>query len=150
MARRCFSYNPHLARFETYNFSSRGPKLPPGPPIIPFLNNLYVLPKSFAHIKWGFLWKYIFSPSIWCRHEGSPNGQGRTVICTPWVKRYRPQKTKLTQLKLGPRTAILITSPRLVRELMDKRSASTVDRPPNFMGDIITGGLSMVLVGHSD
>ena len=56
----------------------------------------------------------------------------------------------MTQLKLGPGTAIVITSPRIVRELMDKRSASTVDRPPNFMADRITGGLNMVLARHGE
>ena len=56
----------------------------------------------------------------------------------------------MTQLKLGPGTAIVITSPRIVRELMDKRSASTIDRPPNFMADRIAGGLNMVLARHSE
>ena len=56
----------------------------------------------------------------------------------------------MTQLKLGPGTAIVITSPRIVKELMDKRSGSTVDRPPNFMADSITGGLNLGLARHSE
>lgn len=32
---------------------------------------------------------------------------------------------------------------------MDKRSATTVDRPPNHMADTITGGLNMVLARYS-
>jgi len=51
---------------------------------------------------------------------------------------------------MGPATAIVITSPAAVRELMDKNSAITADRPPNHMADIITsGGKNMVLARYS-
>ncbi len=49
------------------------------------------------------------------------------------------------QLKVGPSTLIIITSPIVVKELMDGRSASTSDRPPHYMGTLITGGSNIVL-----
>jgi len=53
------------------------------------------------------------------------------------------------QLKIGSGMAIVITSAAAVKGLMDKRSATTVDRPPSHMVDEITGGLNMVLARYS-
>ena len=53
-----------------------------------------------------------------------------------------------SQLKVGPATAIVITSAAAVKELMDKRSASTADRPPHNMADVVTGGSNMVLARY--
>ncbi|KAK0485125.1 cytochrome P450 [Armillaria novae-zelandiae] len=88
-----------------YKIGSHEPGLPPGPPTVPLLGNLYIFPTEYAHHKW---------------------------------------------LKVGPTTAIIITSTAAVKELMDKRSASTADRPQHYMTDVITGGLNMVLTRYSD
>ncbi len=55
---------------------------------------------------------------------------------------------KTPQLKVGPATVIVITSAAAVKELMDKRSASTADRPPHHMADVVTGGSNMVLARY--
>ncbi|KAJ8078284.1 hypothetical protein PM082_000490 [Marasmius tenuissimus] len=56
----------------------------------------------------------------------------------------------LYSLKLGPATAIVITDPSAIKELMDKRSQSTSDRPPNFIADSVAGGLNMVFARYGD
>ncbi|KAL0565905.1 hypothetical protein V5O48_016113 [Marasmius crinis-equi] len=53
-------------------------------------------------------------------------------------------------LKLGPDTAIVITDASAIKELMDKRSQNTSDRPPNFINDIVTGGLNMALARYGE
>lgn len=50
---------------------------------------------------------------------------------------------------MGPGTAIVLTDVSAVKELMDKRSQSTVDRPPNHMADLVAGGMNMVLARYS-
>ncbi|KAJ7677845.1 hypothetical protein DFH06DRAFT_561629, partial [Mycena polygramma] len=49
---------------------------------------------------------------------------------TEWARQYGG----LLSLKLGSGTEIIITDIAAVRELMDKRSASTADRPPIHVG----------------
>ncbi|KAJ3873641.1 cytochrome P450 [Lentinula edodes] len=63
---------------------------------------------------------------------------------TDWAKEYGD----IYSLKIGPGTVVVITSMEAVRELMEKRSGSTADRPPNYMADNITGGLNMVLARY--
>jgi hypothetical protein len=54
-----------------------------------------------------------------------------------------------SQLKLGPSTAIVLTDVAAVKELMDKRSGTTADRPPLYIVDHMTGGLHMALGRYS-
>jgi cytochrome P450 len=65
---------------------------------------------------------------------------------TEWARQYGD----IYSLKIGPKTAVVITSMEVVKELMEKRSGNTADRPPSFIVDKVTGGLSMVLAryGH--
>lgn len=51
-----------------------------------------------------------------------------------------------SQLKMGPGRAIVLTDAAAVKELMDKRSGSTVDRPPMHVADLVAGGLNMVSI----
>ncbi|EIN10090.1 cytochrome P450, partial [Punctularia strigosozonata HHB-11173 SS5] len=51
---------------------------------------------------------------------------------------------------LGPGIIVVISSASAVKELLDRRSASTVDRPPMFLAQEVTGGLNMVLARHSE
>jgi hypothetical protein len=53
------------------------------------------------------------------------------------------------QLKVGSGTAVVLTDPAAVKELMDKRSGSTVERPPSHIVDLVTGGLNMVCANFS-
>ncbi|KIK69489.1 hypothetical protein GYMLUDRAFT_35558 [Collybiopsis luxurians FD-317 M1] len=65
---------------------------------------------------------------------------------TQWARQYGD----IYSLKIGPGTAIVLTSMEAVKELMERRSASTVDRPPNFIADEVAGGLNMVLARYSE
>ena len=47
------------------------------------------------------------------------------------------------QLKMGPGTAIVVTDATIVKDLMDSRSQSTADRPPNYTADLVTRGMNM-------
>lgn len=50
---------------------------------------------------------------------------------------------------MGSGTVIVITDATIVKDLMDKRSQSTIDRPPNHIADRITGGMNMALAQYS-
>ncbi|KII85199.1 hypothetical protein PLICRDRAFT_116720 [Plicaturopsis crispa FD-325 SS-3] len=61
---------------------------------------------------------------------------------TEWAKQYGA----IYSLKLGPSTAIVISSAAIVKSFMDKSaSATTADRPANFLADRVAGGLNLVL-----
>ncbi|KAJ7763169.1 cytochrome P450 [Mycena maculata] len=65
---------------------------------------------------------------------------------TEWARQYGG----IYSLKLGPGTAIVLTDAAAVKELMDKRSATTSDRPPMHIGALVTGGLHLVLARYGD
>ncbi|KAG8896943.1 hypothetical protein FRB99_008554 [Tulasnella sp. 403] len=65
---------------------------------------------------------------------------------TEWAREYG----EIYSLKMGPATAIVISSASAVKELMDKRSATTADRPPNHIANTIAGGKNMVLAHYTD
>ncbi|KAJ7772816.1 cytochrome P450 [Mycena olivaceomarginata] len=60
---------------------------------------------------------------------------------TEWARKYGG----LFSLKIGNDTVVVLTDAAAVKELMDKRSSTTVDRPPSYVGELITGGLHMML-----
>ncbi|KAK0223130.1 cytochrome P450 [Armillaria fumosa] len=117
-----------------------------------------------------FIWFYVFALVVWgalrlkkigSREPGLPPGPSTVPLLgnlhifpteyahyrfTKWARIYGD----VYSLKVGPTTAIVITSAAAVKELMDKRSASTADRPPHYMADVVTGGFNMVLARYSD
>lgn len=109
----------------------------------------------FAFLVWGFL----RLKKIGSREPGLPPGPPTLPLLgnlhifpteyahykfTEWARIYGD----VYSLKVGPATAIVITSAAAVKELMDKRSASTADRPPHNMADVVTGGSNMVLARY--
>ncbi|KAF7333382.1 putative cytochrome P450 [Mycena venus] len=60
---------------------------------------------------------------------------------TEWARKYGG----IFSLKVGPSTVVVLTDVAAVKELLEKRSASTSDRPPMHLADLMTGGLHMVL-----
>lgn len=58
------------------------------------------------------------------------------VKYTSWARRYG----KIFSLKIAHGTAIVITSPSIIRDFMDKRSSSTAHRPPMKIVDLVTDG----------
>lgn len=65
---------------------------------------------------------------------------------TEWAKQYG----EIFSLKVGSGTTVVLTSPRLVRQLLDKKSAIYNHRPPSHVGNIIAGGDHLLLMQYSD
>ncbi|KII84423.1 hypothetical protein PLICRDRAFT_671374 [Plicaturopsis crispa FD-325 SS-3] len=63
-----------------------------------------------------------------------------------WAKVYGD----IYSLKLGPGTAIIVSSAAAVKNLLDKHSGTTSDRPASHMADDIADGLNMVMTRYSD
>ncbi|KAJ7893767.1 cytochrome P450 [Mycena leptocephala] len=58
---------------------------------------------------------------------------------TDWARKYGG----LYSLKLGPGTMVVLTDVAAVKELMDRRSATTSDKPPIYISERITGGMNI-------
>ncbi|KAG9011259.1 hypothetical protein FRB94_003267 [Tulasnella sp. JGI-2019a] len=65
---------------------------------------------------------------------------------TEWAREHG----EIYSLKVGPATAVVLSSAPAVRELMERRSATTSDRPPNHMVNVITDCKNLVLARYSD
>ncbi|KAF8599139.1 cytochrome P450 [Ceratobasidium sp. AG-I] len=65
---------------------------------------------------------------------------------TEWARIYGG----LYSLKMGSGTAIVITDMTIVKDLMDKRSQSTIDRPPSHIADRVSGGMNMALARYTE
>ncbi|KAK7032164.1 hypothetical protein VNI00_013338 [Paramarasmius palmivorus] len=63
-----------------------------------------------------------------------------------WARHYGD----IFSLKIGPGTAVVISSMEAVKGLMEKRSTTTSDRPKNHMAEKITQGLNMVICPYTD
>ncbi|KAK4051743.1 hypothetical protein OIO90_004567 [Microbotryomycetes sp. JL221] len=65
---------------------------------------------------------------------------------TKWAKEYGP----IFSLKLGNATMVVLTGASEVKELMDRRSATTSDRPPlHVANELITNGKHLLAMGYS-
>jgi cytochrome P450 len=66
---------------------------------------------------------------------------------TEWAKTYG----EIFSLKVGHGTAIVITSPRLIKQLIDKKSSIYNYRPASLVGNgIIAHGDHLLLMQYSD
>ncbi|KAK5130310.1 hypothetical protein LTR08_002234 [Meristemomyces frigidus] len=63
---------------------------------------------------------------------------------TKWAREYGGLYT----LKLGTGTAVVITSPRLVKELVDKKGAKYAARPSSYVARLISGGDHILLMEY--
>lgn len=69
------------------------------------------------------------------------------VRFTEWAQKYGG----IFSLKFGPATSIVITSPRLVKQLIDKKSSIYSHRPASFVGyNLISDGDHLLLMQYSD
>jgi cytochrome P450 family 619 len=54
-------------------------------------------------------------------------------------------------LKLGTGTAVVLTDRRLIKQLLDKKSNISSDRPPSFVShDLITGGEHLLVMQYGN
>jgi hypothetical protein len=65
---------------------------------------------------------------------------------TAWACR---NYSSLPKLKMGPGMAIVPTDAAAVKELMDRRSGTTANRPPNHVIEHTTEGLHIALAPSS-
>ncbi|KAF8600198.1 cytochrome P450 [Ceratobasidium sp. AG-I] len=65
---------------------------------------------------------------------------------TEWARTYGG----LYSLKMGPGTAIVITDATIVKDLMDKRSQVTIDRPANHKVEHVTGGMHIAFARYTE
>ncbi|KAH7130812.1 putative cytochrome P450 [Dendryphion nanum] len=66
---------------------------------------------------------------------------------TEWANKYGG----IYSLKLGPGIAIVLTDPRLIKQLIDKKGSIYSDRPKSYVGnELITGGNHVLLMHYSD
>ncbi|KAH8804413.1 putative cytochrome P450 [Xylogone sp. PMI_703] len=66
---------------------------------------------------------------------------------TEWAEKYGG----LYSLKLGTGTAVVVTDRRLVKELIDKRSAKYSNRPYSYVShDLMTGGDHLLVMQYGD
>ncbi|KAG7098107.1 hypothetical protein E1B28_000079 [Marasmius oreades] len=106
-------------------------------------------------------WAYLKLKDVGKREPGLPPGPPTTPLLgnlgifpkefaylklTQWARLWGG----IYSLKLGPATAIVISDAAAIKELMDKRSQSTSDRPPNYIVESVTGGLNLVLARYTD
>lgn len=66
------------------------------------------------------------------------------ILCrfSAWAREYGD----IYSLKVGPANVVVISSTQAFREVIDKNSGITADRPPNYFADTVTsGGLNMFL-----
>ncbi|KAL0567075.1 hypothetical protein V5O48_014916 [Marasmius crinis-equi] len=119
------------------------------------------MPFLWAAILTALAWAYFKLKNVGSREPGLPPGPPTSPLIgnlgvfpkefaylrfTQWARLWGG----IYSLKLGPATAIVITDAAAVKELMDKRSQNTSDRPPNFIADSVAGGLNMVLAHYGE
>ncbi|KAK4152517.1 phenol 2-monooxygenase [Chaetomidium leptoderma] len=77
-----------------------------------------------------------------------PRAKLETVMrsFTQWAKQYGG----IFSLKVGPATSIVISSPRLIKQLVDKKSNLYSSRPASHVGNIIGNGDHLLLMQYSD
>ncbi|KAH8886004.1 cytochrome P450 [Thozetella sp. PMI_491] len=97
----------------------RRPKdYPPGPPTLPLIGNLHLMPTKRLHAQFQ-----------------------------KWAEQYGP----VYSLLLGTKTAIVLTSDKVIKDLLDKRSNIYSSRPEMYLGsDIASGGLRVALMKYGD
>ncbi|KAL4748420.1 hypothetical protein BDW72DRAFT_214807 [Aspergillus terricola var. indicus] len=105
---------------------------------------------------WGFLYVILTKGR---REKGLPSGpptlpilgnlhqipvKGSYLKFTEWASQYGG----LYSLKLGTGTAIVITEPRLVKEVIDRKSSKYSNRPDSFVAHTITGGSHLLVMQY--
>ncbi|KAJ7792587.1 cytochrome P450 [Mycena leptocephala] len=89
------------------------------------------------------------------REHGLPPGPptvpilGNLHIFPTEFPHHNIKHNSFSQLKVGPSTVIVLTDAAAVTELMERRGASTADRPPLHVADRTTGGSHMALAHYT-
>jgi cytochrome P450 len=86
---------------------------PPGPPTLPIIGNLHLMPKEKPHLQFQ-----------------------------KWAEEYGP----VYSLILGTKVMVVLSSDQAIKDLLDKRSGSYSSRPDMYLGQVVSGGLRMLLM----
>ena len=105
--------------FRILQIGKRDPRLPPGPPTIPILGNIHQIPIERSYLQYGLF-----------HHQSD-------IRFTKWARQYGG----VMSLKVGRGTIIVLTDGKAVKQILDKQSAVSSNRPPFYVGhDVITHG----------
>ncbi|KAI8932356.1 hypothetical protein NX059_010548 [Plenodomus lindquistii] len=106
-----------LIAYRLRNFGRRPANYPPGPPTLPLIGNLHLMPKEKGHLQFQ-----------------------------KWAQEYGP----IYSLILGTKVMIVLNSDQAIKDLLDKRSGIYSSRPEMYIGQLVSGGLRMVLMKYGD
>ncbi|KAK7051589.1 hypothetical protein VNI00_004568 [Paramarasmius palmivorus] len=106
--------------WKLFKIAAREPFLPPGPPGVPILGNILEFPKHSAYSNDPVKVYLVYGFGEWAKQYGG-----------------------IYSLKLGYKTAIVLNDINAVRELLDKRSGTTIDRPLSLAAELVMDGVHM-------
>ncbi len=86
---------------------------PPGPPTLPLIGNIHLMPKEKGHLQFQ-----------------------------KWAEEYGP----VYSLMLGTQVMIVLSSDKAIKDLLDKRSGIYSSRPDNYLANVVSGNLRMLLM----
>ena len=102
-----------LLGFRLRKVGRRPADYPPGPPTLPLIGNLHLMPKEKVHLQFQ-----------------------------KWAEEYGP----VYSLILGTKVMIVLSSDQAIKDLLDKRSGIYSSRPDMYLGNVVSGGLRMLLM----
>ncbi|KAI2606391.1 cytochrome P450 [Hypoxylon fragiforme] len=89
---------------------------PPGPPTLPLIGNIHLMPKEKGHLQFQ-----------------------------KWAEEYGP----VYSLMLGTQVMIVLSSDKAIKDLLDKRSGIYSSRPDNYLANVVSGNLRMLLMEYN-
>ncbi|KAI0472821.1 cytochrome P450 [Xylariaceae sp. FL0804] len=112
-----------VAVYRLLQVGKRPANYPPGPPTLPILGNLHLMPKERGHVQFK-----------------------------KWAEEYGP----VYSLMLGTKVMIVLSSDKVVKDLLDKRSNIYSSRPEIYVAQLVSGvhkvkdSLRVLLMPHGD
>jgi cytochrome P450 len=103
---------------------------------LPLIGNLHQIPKKGAHFKYEY-------PTPFVCEKG--------FLTPPFIRFTELAKTYggMFSLKVGTGTAVVLTDRRAIKELLDKKSSVSSNRPTSYISQgIITGGDHLLVMGY--
>ncbi|KAJ7359859.1 cytochrome P450, partial [Mycena albidolilacea] len=105
---------------------SREKGLPPGPPTVPILGNAHRIPAL----------------QVCCTSHDQILVECWHCRFTEWARKYGD----LCSLKIGNDTVVVLTDVAAVKELLDRRSSTTADRPPCYIWQSLAFNCSQLFI----
>ncbi|KAH8600034.1 cytochrome P450 [Bisporella sp. PMI_857] len=103
--------------FKIRKIGQRPSDYPPGPPTLPLIGNLHLMPDKNGHLQFQ-----------------------------KWAEEYGP----VYSLILGTKVMVVLSSDKAIKDLLDKRSNIYSSRPEMYLGQVVSGGLRVLLMEYGD